>query len=91
MMDGMAMYRISHGGGFSDVRFFERPCDEKDLSCLEEEARNLIYNGFCEDRFAGKVGNSLDPFKVAETILAEHYGYAKMVKADYDWRPGIVY
>ena len=27
----------------------------------------------------------------AESILAEHYGYAKMVEAHYEWEPGVVY
>lgn len=33
----------------------------------------------------------LDPYKVAEKILAMRYGYAKMVEAYYEWRPNIRY
>lgn len=33
----------------------------------------------------------LDPYKVAEKILAMRYGYAKMVEAHYEWRPNIRY
>ena len=33
----------------------------------------------------------LDPYKVAEKILAMRYGYAKMVEAHYEWRLNIRY
>ena len=87
MMDGCATYEVRRGARTFLVRIFGSTGGEPVLSRDEEEALDAVMDGFCEDRFAGKVGYSIDPFKAAETILAEHYGYAKMVEADYDWWP----
>ena len=65
--------------------------DETDLSCDETDAKNAVLEGFLKPEYAGKVGNTLDPYKVAEKILAMRYGYAKMVEAHYEWRPTIRY
>lgn len=65
--------------------------DETDLLCDETDAKNAVLEGFLKPEYAGKVGNTLDPYKVAEKILAMRYGYAKMVEAHYEWRPNIRY
>lgn len=87
MMDGHATYEVRQGARTFSVRIFGGTGDEPALSKDDEEALDIVMDGFCEDRFAGKVGYSIDPFKAAEAILAEHYGHAEMVEADYDWHP----
>lgn len=47
----------------------------------------MVSEGFCQPKYSGKVGRSIDQFKAAEEILAEHYGSAKMVEANYSWEP----
>lgn len=88
-MGGMAVYEIAHGEAFAKIRYFIVPADEKDMMALEIEASEVICSGYEEmdDVVAGRV----DPFKVAEKILADHYGSAKMVESDYEWRPRIRY
>ena len=89
MRGGMATYEIGLGDDRKTVRFFEYPCDEKDMTLDETEAASVIEQGY--DSLAGKVGVTIDPFKAAERILAEHYGHARMVAADYEWRPRVRY
>ncbi len=91
MTGGMARYAIGRGEHVKAVRIFMNPKDEKDLSAEEVEARDAVLEGFLRPEYAGKVGNSVDPFKAAEAILADHYGYAKMVEAHYEWRPKVRY
>ena len=89
MAGGMAKYEIGAGERSRIVRVFMRPRDEKNLSGDEIKARDAILGEFLKPEYAGKVGNSIDPFKAAEKILARRYGRAKMVEANYEWRPNI--
>lgn len=91
MAGGMAKYEIGTGEPRIVVRVFMRHRDETSLSSDETEAKNAVLEGFLKPEYAGKVGNTLDPYKVAEKILAMRYGYAKMVEAHYEWRPNIRY
>lgn len=91
MTGGMAKYEIGTGESRIVVRVFMCHRDETDLSCDETDAKNAVLEGFLKPECAGKVGNTLDPYKVAEKILAMRYGYAKMVEAHYEWRPNIRY
>lgn len=68
-----------------------RSKDEKNLTDDEAEAKKAIIKGFHSPEYVGKVGNSIDPFKAAEKILADHYGSAKMVESHYEWHPYIRY
>lgn len=88
-MSGMAIYEIGIENARKTVRYFLKPSDARDLTEDEEHARDVIRSGFLD--MSGKVGVTIDPYKAAESILADHYGYAKMVEAHYNWEPGIVY
>ena len=85
----MAKYEIGEGATRSTIRFFMRPKDEIGLSLKEAEARDVIVDGYL--KLGGRVGSTIDPFKAAESILADHYGYAKMVEACYTWKPRVRY
>ncbi|WP_418862562.1 hypothetical protein [Slackia isoflavoniconvertens] len=89
LMGGMAKYEIAKERESLTARYFIRPCDAAALTPFEIEVREVIRNGYekMDDVVAGRV----DPFKAAESILAEHYGSARMVEADYEWRPRIRY
>lgn len=92
MIGGMAKYEIVGIDGFRrNTRFFLRPIDEDVLTGDEIGAKGVICRGFLSPEYAGKVGNSIDPFKTAEKILADHYGSAKMVESNYEWCPHIRY
>lgn len=91
MTGGMTKYEIGTGESRIAVRVFVCHRDETDLSCDETDAKNAVLEGFLKPEYAGKVGNTLDPYKVAEKILAMRYGYAKMVEAHHEWRPNIRY
>ena len=91
MNGGMAKYEIGAGESRKVVRVFMRHRDEADLSRDEAEAKNAVLEGFLKPEYAGRVGNTLDPYKAAEDILAVRYGHAKMVEAHYEWRPNIRY
>lgn len=91
MTGGMTKYEIGTGESRIAVRVFVCHRDETDLSCDETDAKNAVLEGFLKPEYAGKVGNTLDPYKVAEKILAMRYGYAKMVEAHHEWRPNIGY
>lgn len=88
-MRGMAKYEIAKERENLTARYFIRPCDAPALTPFEIEVREVIRNGYekMDDVVAGRV----DPFKAAERILADHYGSAKMVESDYEWRPRIRY
>ena len=88
-MDGMAKYEIGARKPFATVRYFIRPRDAENLTAMELEAREVIRGGFAKN--TDVTSGRTDPFKAAESILADHYGYAKMVEADYEWRPRIRY
>ena len=88
-MSDYAKYDIGNGATRKTVRVFMRPKDETDLSLDENAAREVICGGFL--KLSGRVGVTIDPYKAAESILAEHYGYAKMVEAHYEWEPGVLY
>lgn len=91
MTGGMTKYEIGTGESRIAVRVFMCHRDETDLSCDETDAKNAVLEGFLKPEYAGKVGNTLDPYKVAEKVLAMRYGYAKMVEAHHEWRPNIRY
>lgn len=91
MTGGMAKCEIGTGESRIVVRVFMCHRDETSLSRDETEAKNAVLEGFLKPEYAGKVGNTLDPYKVAEKILSMRYGYAKMVEAHYEWRPNIRY
>ncbi len=88
-MSGMAVYEIGCGSTRKLVRYFLKPSDARDLTDTEVQARSVIRSGFL--KLSGKVGVSIDPYKTAEAILADHYGCAKMVEAHYEWRPNVRY
>ena len=90
MSDGFAVYEIMRNGRREVIRFFVNEDDEFDMTEVELEAANIIDGGYCSTG-NGEPGFYVDPYKAAESILAEHYGYAKMVEAHYEWKPGIVY
>ena len=89
MTGGMAKYEVGEGTARRVVRYFLRPRDADGLSPDEAEAREVIREGFLG--LSGRVGVTVDPYKAAESILADHYGYARMVEANHDWRPRVRY
>ena len=89
MTGGMAKYEVGEGAARRVVRYFLRPKDALDLTPDEVEAREAIREGFLG--LSGRVGVTIDPYKAAESILAGHYGHARMVEANYDWRPRVRY
>ncbi len=92
MIGGMAKYEIvGIDSSRRNTRFFLCPIDEDTLTSDEIEAKGVICGGFLSSEYAGKVGNPIDPFKAAEKILADHYGSARMVESNYEWRPYIRY
>lgn len=69
------------------ARLFNSIAKSCELNADEIKAEDVIGERFCDKRFAGKVGFSIDPFKAAEEILAKHYGDARTVEANYSWKP----
>lgn len=57
----------------------------------ESAVKKIVSNGFGTTKYRGKAGVTIDPYKAAEAILADHYGCAKMVEAHYEWRPNVRY
>lgn len=82
-----AKYEI--GANKNVVRYFLTPQDNGILSQQELEVRDCIRKKLLN--VLVKSNKPIDPYKAAEKILAEHYGYAKMVEANYDWRPRVRY
>ena len=86
-MKDHAVYEIAG----QNRRFTARLFDCSDESCKltpdEIEVEDVVCEGFCVPKYAGKVVRTMDQFKAAEEILAEHYGSAKMVEANYSWEP----
>lgn len=85
-----AIYEIMRSGEKESVRFSISEYDESNMTEAELEASNVVDEGYLL-MTDGEPGFRVDPYKVAESILADHYGYAKMVKSHYDWKPGIIY
>lgn len=87
-----AVYEIADGERRFTVRFFNYSDESCELTPEEIEAEDIVGEGFCDKRYAGKVGRSIDLYKAAEEILARHYGDARMIEANYFWVPNqIVY
>lgn len=90
-MGGYATYSVWVNGEKKRARLFEYPADEPDsLSEFEREVKRIVSDGFGLDTYF-KDAMASDPFKVAENILADHYGRAEMVEANYAYRPGVRY
>lgn len=87
-----AVYEIVNGTRRFTARFFDCSDESCKLTPEEIEVEEVVGEGFCVPRYSGKVGRTIDLFKAAEEILAKHYGDAKMIEANYSWKPNrIVY
>ena len=85
-----AVYLV--GDSDERVRIFMNWEDANDagLSAFERSAMRAVEAGF--DRPENfNLANDRDPYRIAESILAERYGSARMVEARYDWRPRVRY
>lgn len=82
-----AVYEIKGKNRRFTVRFFDCSDESCKLTPDEIEVEDVVSEGFCQPKYSGKVGRSIDQFKAAEEILAKHYGNAKMVEANYSWEP----
>ena len=91
MRVNFATYDINDGKRRFSARLFGGTKEPVELTEDEKEVERIILDSFIKPEYAGKVGNTIDPFKAAEKILAERYGHAKMVEAHYEWRPSIRY
>lgn len=85
-----AVYEV--GAGRERVRYYyDASCGETAaLTPLEREVDRVIYDGFDEPGHFDTTGMR-DPYKEAEYILAEHFGFARMVEANYEFVPGVRY
>lgn len=90
-MNGYAKYEVMRDGEMDTARLYVSDPGDYEFSAFEQEVEKVIENRCCESDLAGRFGYTLDPYKTAETILADHYGYAKMVEAHYEWRPKVRY
>ena len=89
MSDGYATYEIKLNGSIKTIKLhFDSPISHFE-SDLEEQIIDVVADYALEHNL--KIGLTIDPFKAAEPILSEHYGYAKMVEANYEWRPRVRY
>ena len=79
-----AVYEIKKDGKLCRVRYSDFRFNTTDL---EKEVNNIVDKGY--DNW--DVGFNVDPYKAAEKMLAEHYGYAKMIEAHYKWEGGVIY
>lgn len=86
-MKDHAVYEITGGTRSFTARFFDCSDESCKLTPDEIEVEDVVSEGFCQPKYIGKVGRTMDQFKAAEEILAEHYGNAKMVEANYSWEP----
>jgi hypothetical protein len=91
LMSDYAKYEIASNWQVQVARLYMSRPDDYELSPFEFEIEKVIEERIVKPDFAGKYGCTIDPYKAAESILAEHYGYAKMVEAHYEWEPGVVY
>lgn len=90
-MSDYAKYRITNSEGVRTARLHMSRPDGYELSPFELEVERVIEERIMKPDLAGKYGYTIDPYEAAESILADHYGYAKMIEAHYEWEPGIVY
>lgn len=91
-MKNHAVYEMVDGTRSFTARFFDRSDESSKLTPDEIEVEDVVSEGFCQPKFIGKVGRSVDQFKAVEEILAKHYGDARMIEANYSWVPNqIVY
>lgn len=91
-MKDHAIYEITDAKRRFAVRYFNCSDESCKLTPDETEVEDVVSEGFCQRKYIGKVGRSIDQFKAAEEILAKHYGDARMVEANYSWKPNrIVY
>ncbi len=91
-MKDHAVYEITSNGRSFTARLFNCSDESCNLTPEEIEVEDVVGEGFCESQYAGKVGRSIDQFKAGEEILVRHYGAARMVEANYSWKPNrIVY
>lgn len=86
-MKDHAVYEIDNGARHFVARLFDCSDESCKLTPDEIEVESVVGDGFCEPKYAGKVGRSIDQFKAAEEILTRHYGKANMVEAIYSWKP----
>lgn len=86
-MKDHAIYEIANGDRRFRARLFSRSDDSCNLTPEEIEVEEVVGEGFCVPQYSGKVGRTIDLFKAAEEILAKHYGDARMVEANYTWKP----
>ena len=77
MTGGMTKCEIGTGESRIVVRVFMCHRDETDLSCDETDAKNAVLEGFLKPEYAGKVGNTLDPYKVDVIEYREWPGSAR--------------
>lgn len=92
MTAGYATYEIRRGNELAIARFFLNEADESGITDLEREVADVVCDGLVVEAEKGNdIGLNSDPYKIAESILANHYGYAQMVEAHYEWKPGIIY
>ena len=86
-MKEYATYEIACGDRRFRARLFSCSDDSCNLTPEEIEVEEVVGEGFCDPQYSGKVGRTIDLYKAAEEILAKHYGEAKMVEANYSWKP----
>ena len=89
-MEDYAIYEVRHGGSLARVTYSTGGSGNLSLGPFEQECKQVVCDGFLQME-DGEPGFNVDPYKAAESILADHYGYAKMIEAHYEWKPGIVY
>ena len=85
-MKDHAIYEIANVDRRFRARLFSCSDDSCNLTPEEIEVEEVVSEGFCQRKYIGKVGRSIDQFKAAEEILAKHYGDARMVEANYTWK-----
>lgn len=90
MSRGMAIYELKTPNGFETIRLFMNPNGGDNLTRLERDAFGAVSEAFLTPEYYS-AGDTSDPYLAAEQILRERYGYARMVKADYRWVPGVRY
>jgi hypothetical protein len=85
--DDYALYEIEKNDVIHKVRVFS--CSINATTKLEKEVGEIVSDGYRKE--SGEVGFLIDPYEVAEKILADHYGYAKMIEKHYEWQAGVIY
>lgn len=90
-MSDYAKYRIADNEVIRTARLYMSRPDDYELSPFELEIEKVIEERIIKPDLAGKYGYTIDPYKAAISILADHYGYAEMIETHYVWEPEIVY